>query len=41
VCEWSVRDGLHVGRAEDGRPACVLLLNSPTRLKDARRLLAA
>ena len=41
VCEWSVRDGLHVGRAEDGRPACVLLLNSPTRLNDARRLLAA
>jgi NADPH-dependent 2,4-dienoyl-CoA reductase/sulfur reductase-like enzyme len=41
VCEWSVRDGLHVGRADDGRAACVLLLNSPQRLNDARRLLAA
>ena len=41
VCEWSVRDGLHVGRAEDGRAACVLFLNSPHRLNDARRLLAA
>jgi NADPH-dependent 2,4-dienoyl-CoA reductase/sulfur reductase-like enzyme len=41
VCEWSVRDGLHVGHAKDGRAACVLLLNSPTRLNDARRLLAA
>ncbi len=41
VCEWSVRDGLHVGCADDGRAACVLLLNSPQRLNDARRLLAA
>jgi NADPH-dependent 2,4-dienoyl-CoA reductase/sulfur reductase-like enzyme len=41
VCEWSERDGLHVGHAQDGRPACVLFLNSPTRLNDARRLVAA
>ena len=41
VCEWSVRDGLHVGHADNGRPACVLLLNSPHRLNEARRLLAA
>jgi NADPH-dependent 2,4-dienoyl-CoA reductase/sulfur reductase-like enzyme len=41
VCEWSVRDGLHVGHADDGRAACVLLLNSPQRLNDARRLVAA
>ena len=41
VCGWSVRDGLHVGHADDGRTACVLLLNSPQRLNDARRLLAA
>ena len=41
VCEWSVRDGLHVGHADDGRAACVLLLNSPNRLNDARRLVAA
>jgi 3-phenylpropionate/trans-cinnamate dioxygenase ferredoxin reductase component len=41
VCEWSLRDGLHIGHAEDGRAACVLLLNSPARLNDARRLIAA
>ena len=41
VCEWSLRDGLHIGHADDGRAACVLLLNSPARLNDARRLIAA
>jgi NADPH-dependent 2,4-dienoyl-CoA reductase/sulfur reductase-like enzyme len=41
VCEWTLRDGLHVGHAGDGRPACVLILNSPARLNDARRLIAA
>jgi NADPH-dependent 2,4-dienoyl-CoA reductase/sulfur reductase-like enzyme len=41
VCEWSVRDGLHVGHAQDGRPACVLFFNAPSRLNDARRMLAA
>ena len=41
ACEWSVRDGLHIGHADDGRPACILLFNSPSRLNDARRMLAA
>jgi NADPH-dependent 2,4-dienoyl-CoA reductase/sulfur reductase-like enzyme len=41
VCEWSDRGGLHVGHDSDGRPACVVLLDAPHRLNDARRLLAA
>ena len=39
--EWSDRDGLTVGHDESGRPACVLLVNTPTRLGEARRLVAA
>jgi 3-phenylpropionate/trans-cinnamate dioxygenase ferredoxin reductase subunit len=41
ACEWSHRDGLHVGSGSDGHPACIVLLDSPQRLNDARRLLAA
>jgi len=41
ACEWSHRDGLHVGHGDDGRPACIVLLDAPERLNDARRLLAA
>ncbi len=41
ACEWTHRDGLHVGHGADGRPACVVLLDAPQRLNDARRLLAA
>jgi 3-phenylpropionate/trans-cinnamate dioxygenase ferredoxin reductase subunit len=41
VCEWTEADGLHVGRDGDGRPACVLLMDAPQRLNDARRLVAA
>ena len=41
ACEWSQHDGLHVGHGDDGRPACIVLLDSPERLNDARRLLAA
>jgi 3-phenylpropionate/trans-cinnamate dioxygenase ferredoxin reductase subunit len=41
ACEWSHRDGIHVGRGSDGRPACIVLLDAPERLNDARRLLAA
>lgn len=41
VCEWDERDGLHLGFGSDGRPACVVLLNSPQRLREARTLLAA
>lgn len=39
--EWGQHDGLTVGRDTNGRPACVLLVNSPQRLADARRLVAA
>jgi 3-phenylpropionate/trans-cinnamate dioxygenase ferredoxin reductase subunit len=41
ACEWSRRDELHVGRDDAGRPACVVLLDAPSRLNDARRMLAA
>jgi 3-phenylpropionate/trans-cinnamate dioxygenase ferredoxin reductase subunit len=41
ACEWTHRDGLHVGHGGDGRPACIVLLDAPERLNDARRLLAA
>lgn len=41
ACEWSRRDELHVGHDDQGRPACVVLLDAPSRLNDARRLLAA
>jgi NADPH-dependent 2,4-dienoyl-CoA reductase/sulfur reductase-like enzyme len=38
---WSEESGLHVGRDEDGAVACVLFMNAPARLKEARGLLAA
>jgi NADPH-dependent 2,4-dienoyl-CoA reductase/sulfur reductase-like enzyme len=41
ACEWAAADGLHVGHDTAGRPACVVLLDAPQRLNDARRLLAA
>ena len=41
VCDWIARDGLHVGHDAEGRPACVVLLDAPHRLNDARRLVAA
>jgi NADPH-dependent 2,4-dienoyl-CoA reductase/sulfur reductase-like enzyme len=41
ACEWAGTDGLHVGHDTAGRPACVVLLDAPQRLNDARRLLAA
>ena len=41
VCEWRDRDGLTVGHDASGRAACVLLMNAPRRLGEARRLLAA
>jgi 3-phenylpropionate/trans-cinnamate dioxygenase ferredoxin reductase component len=41
ACEWVRRDDLHVGHDDRGRPACVVLLGAPTRLNDARRMLAA
>jgi 3-phenylpropionate/trans-cinnamate dioxygenase ferredoxin reductase subunit len=41
ACEWSLQDGMHVGRDTTGRPACVVLLDLPSRLRDARGLVAA
>lgn len=39
--EWADDDGLVVGRDSAGAPACVLLLNAPTRLREARELVAS
>jgi 3-phenylpropionate/trans-cinnamate dioxygenase ferredoxin reductase subunit len=39
--EWHADEGLVVGRDSDGVPACVLLLNAPARLREARELVAA
>src|SRR5581483_1611256 len=36
VEEWDERDGLVVGCDQHGVPACVLLLNAPARLREAR-----
>ena len=37
---WADDDGLVVGRDSAGATACVLLLNAPTRLREARELVA-
>jgi 3-phenylpropionate/trans-cinnamate dioxygenase ferredoxin reductase component len=39
--EWREEDGLVVGRDRTGAPACVLLLNAPARLREARELIAS
>ena len=39
--EWQDDDGLVVGRDLRGAPACVLLLNAPARLREARELVAS
>ena len=39
-CEWAEEDALLVGRDEHGAPACVLLIDAPARLGDARKLVA-
>ena len=39
--EWSEDGGLAIGLDSAGAPACVVLLNSPARLREARELLAA
>jgi 3-phenylpropionate/trans-cinnamate dioxygenase ferredoxin reductase subunit len=41
VVEWVSRGDLHVGLGVDGRAACAQLVNAPTRLGEARALLAA
>ncbi len=38
--EWDEGDQLVVGRDSAGAPACVLLFNAPTRLREARELVA-
>ena len=37
---WSVEDGLHVGRDGAGEIVCVLVVDEPRRLREARSLLA-
>ncbi len=39
--DWHEDDGLVVGRDPGGAPACVLLLNAPARLREARELVAS
>jgi 3-phenylpropionate/trans-cinnamate dioxygenase ferredoxin reductase subunit len=39
--EWHEEEGLVVGRDPSGAPACVLLLNAPARLREARELIAS
>lgn len=41
VTEWDERDGLVVGTDRHGAPACVLMLNAPARLREAREIVAA
>ncbi len=38
--EWAEEDDLIVGRDEHGIPACVLLMDAPARLGEARKLVA-
>ena len=38
--DWHEDDGLVVGRDPNGAPACVLLLNAPARLREAREIIA-
>ncbi len=39
--DWTQEQGLHVGRDADGQPTCVLLLNAPARLREARDMIAS
>ncbi len=39
--EWHEEDGLLVGRDSNGASACVLLINAPARLREARELIAS
>jgi 3-phenylpropionate/trans-cinnamate dioxygenase ferredoxin reductase component len=41
ACEWADVDGMQVGLDAAGRPACVVLLGLPSRLRDARELVGA
>ena len=39
--DWHEEDGLVVGRDPSGAPACVLLINAPARLREAREIIAS
>jgi NADPH-dependent 2,4-dienoyl-CoA reductase/sulfur reductase-like enzyme len=39
--DWHEEDGLVVGRDPSGAPACVLLINAPARLREAREVIAS
>lgn len=39
VREWTEEGGLHVGRDGGGHPVCVLVVDEPRRVREARRLL--
>ena len=41
VVDWHEDDGLFTGRDRAGATACVLLLNAPARLREARELVAS
>jgi NADPH-dependent 2,4-dienoyl-CoA reductase/sulfur reductase-like enzyme len=41
VADWRVEDGLHVGRDAAGEVACVLVVDEPRRLREARAMLLA
>ena len=38
---WHEEDGFVVGRDRDGAPGCVLVVNAPARLREARELVAS
>ena len=35
---WAEEDGLHVGRDTSGAPVCVLVVDAPRRLREARAI---
>jgi 3-phenylpropionate/trans-cinnamate dioxygenase ferredoxin reductase component len=39
AADWEDEDGLHVGRDEDGRVVCAMVVDEPRRLREARQLL--
>ena len=38
VANWAEEDGLHVGRNTAGEPVCVLVVDAPRRLREARAI---
>ena len=38
VANWAEEDGLHVGRDATGAPVCVLVVDAPRRLREARAI---